>query len=57
VTYLGSLLEEIGLKGERARMVNLSAAMGGRFAEVATEFVERIKELGPNPLGMNGGEV
>jgi F420-non-reducing hydrogenase iron-sulfur subunit len=57
VKYLGCLLEEIGLKGERARMVNLSAAMGGRFAEVATEFVEKIKELGPNPLGMNGGGV
>ena len=54
MTYLCSLLEQIGLRGERARMVNLSAAMGGRFAEVATEFVEEIKELGPNPLGKNG---
>jgi coenzyme F420-reducing hydrogenase delta subunit len=54
VTYLCNLLEQIGLKSERARMVNLSAAMGGRFAEVATEFVEEIKELGPNPLGKSG---
>ena len=52
--YLCSLLEQIGLRGERARMVNLSAAMGGRFAEVATEFVDTIRELGPNPLGANG---
>jgi coenzyme F420-reducing hydrogenase delta subunit len=36
-------------------MVNLSAAMGGRFAEVATEFVGAIQELGPNPLRTNGG--
>jgi coenzyme F420-reducing hydrogenase delta subunit len=54
VKYLGSLLDQIGLNGERVRMVNLSAAMGARFAEVATEFVEKIKELGPNPLGKNG---
>ncbi len=30
-------------------MVNVSAAMGGRFAELATEFVETIEKLGPNP--------
>ncbi|UCC90073.1 MAG: hydrogenase iron-sulfur subunit [Anaerolineales bacterium] len=50
VNYLCSLLEQIGLKGERARMVNLSSAMGARFAEIATETVEKIRELGPNPL-------
>jgi hypothetical protein len=48
------LLDEIGLNGERARMDNLSAAMGARFAEIAAEFVDTIKELGPNPLGKNG---
>jgi coenzyme F420-reducing hydrogenase delta subunit len=32
-------------------MVNLSAAMGARFAEVATEMDAKIRELGPNPLG------
>jgi coenzyme F420-reducing hydrogenase delta subunit len=31
-------------------MVNLSSAMGRRFAELATEFSEQIKELGPSPL-------
>jgi F420-non-reducing hydrogenase iron-sulfur subunit len=56
VNHLCNLLEQIGLKGERARMVNLSAAMGGRFAEVTTEFVENIKELGPNPLGENSAD-
>lgn len=45
-----SLLEEIGLGGERVRMVNLSAAMGARFAEIAAEMVEKIKALGPNPV-------
>jgi len=50
VAYLGHLLEQIGLEGERVRMVNLSAAMAARFAEVATETVEKIRALGPNPL-------
>jgi F420-non-reducing hydrogenase iron-sulfur subunit len=57
VKHLRGLLDQIGLNGERAWMVNLSAAMGARFAEVATEFVDKIKELGPNPLGTNGNTV
>jgi len=44
------LVEEIGLGGRRVRMVNLSSAMGGRFAEIAVEMTELVKELGPNPL-------
>jgi F420-non-reducing hydrogenase iron-sulfur subunit len=54
VNRIRSLLEQIGLEGERVRMVNLSAAMGARFAEIATEMSDKIRELGPNPLGENG---
>jgi hypothetical protein len=50
VNRVRSLLEEIGLGGERVRMVNLSAAMGARFAEIAAEMVEKIRALGPNPV-------
>ncbi len=50
VEYVQSLLEQIGFETDRARMVNISAAMGAQFAEVATEFAEHIRELGPNPL-------
>jgi F420-non-reducing hydrogenase iron-sulfur subunit len=50
VNYLHGLLDQVGLKGERVKMANLSAAMGARFAEIATEMVEKIRELGPNPL-------
>lgn len=46
-----NLLDEIGLGGERVRMVNLSAAMGARFAEIAAEMDVHIRKLGPNPLG------
>jgi len=44
------LLQEIGLEGERIRMINVSSAMGGQFAILATEITNRIKELGPSPL-------
>lgn len=46
-----NLLDQIGLGGERVRMVNLSAAMGARFAEIAAEMDAHIRKLGPNPLG------
>ncbi len=44
------LLDEIGLDGTRLEMYNMSASMGPRFAEVAREMTERIRELGPSPL-------
>lgn len=47
------ILDEIGIGGERLEMYNLSAAMGPRFAEIAREFTERIKKLGPSPLNKN----
>jgi hypothetical protein len=31
-------------------MFNMSSAMGGEFARVATEMSEKVTELGPNPL-------
>jgi coenzyme F420-reducing hydrogenase delta subunit len=34
-------------------MFNMSAAMAGTFVEKATEMVQRIEELGPNPLRVN----
>jgi F420-non-reducing hydrogenase iron-sulfur subunit len=50
VDYVKKLLVELGLEPERVEMYNMSSAMGPRFAEVATEFTERIKQLGPNPV-------
>jgi F420-non-reducing hydrogenase iron-sulfur subunit len=51
VNYAKRLLDEIGLGGERLEMYFLSSAEGARFAEIATEMTERIRALGPNPLG------
>ncbi len=50
VQYVKKILEEIGLEPERVEMFNLSSGQGPRFAEIATEMVERIKELGPSPV-------
>ena len=50
VDYLKGLLDQIGLGGERLEMFFLSSAEGTRFAQIATEMRERIRELGPNPL-------
>ncbi|MDH3792084.1 MAG: hydrogenase iron-sulfur subunit [Rhodospirillales bacterium] len=59
VDYAQRWLEDIGLEGERLRMINLSAAMGAQFAELATEMAETIKSLGPSPLGTRraAGEI
>lgn len=50
VNYTRKLIAEVGLEPERLEMFNMSAAMGPRFAEVAREFTERIRNLGPSPL-------
>ena len=47
VAYAKRLLEEVGIAPERVEMFNLSAAMGGRFAEIVEEMTERITKLGP----------
>ncbi|OPY68594.1 MAG: Methyl-viologen-reducing hydrogenase, delta subunit [Syntrophorhabdaceae bacterium PtaU1.Bin034] len=49
VNYLKSILDECGIGGDRVAMYNLSSAMGARFAEVAREFTETVRALGPNP--------
>lgn len=45
-----SILEEIGLGGDRLRMVNLSDSMAAAFAGHMREFTETTRALGPNPL-------
>ena len=54
INYVKTLLEELGIEPERVEMYNMSSAMGAKFAEVATEFTKRIKELGPNPVKREG---
>ena len=48
---LKKIFEELGLEAERLRLSWVSASEGPRFAEVITEFTEKIKTLGPNVAG------
>lgn len=54
VNHVKTLLAEVGIEPERVEMFNMSSAMGAKFAEVATEFTERVKALGPNPVKPHG---
>ena len=41
------LIMQLGIDPDRVRLEWISASEGKRFAEVITEFTNRIKELGP----------
>ncbi len=50
VNRVKAILDKVGVGGQRLEMFNLSAGMGGRFAEVAQEMTDRIRALGPSPI-------
>jgi F420-non-reducing hydrogenase iron-sulfur subunit len=50
IAYVKQYLEEIGIESERLEMVQVSAGMGYRFAQIATEITEKIRALGPSPI-------
>jgi coenzyme F420-reducing hydrogenase delta subunit len=54
VMHVQSLLNEIGIEGDRVRMYNLSSGEGPTFAQYAREMTDHIRELGPNPLKKKG---
>jgi F420-non-reducing hydrogenase iron-sulfur subunit len=43
------MLEDFGLEPERFRLEWISASEGSRFAQVTTEMIEELRELGPSP--------
>ncbi|HHY93955.1 MAG TPA: hydrogenase iron-sulfur subunit [Firmicutes bacterium] len=51
------LLEQVGWEPERVEMYNVPASDGARFAQIAREFTERIRNLGPNPVRQRGERV
>jgi len=56
VQYVKDLLSEINIEPERVQMYFMSAAEGAKFANVAKEMTETIRELGPSPLGQTKSE-
>jgi F420-non-reducing hydrogenase iron-sulfur subunit len=56
VNHVRSLLDEIGIEGDRVRMYNLSSGEGPTFAAYAREMTENITKIGPNPLKKKANE-
>ena len=52
---LKKLLETLGIMQDRFQIGWVSAAEGIKFSETITEMVERVAELGPNPMGKPDG--
>lgn len=50
VAYVQGILGKIGMEAERVAMYNLSAGDGPRFAHIAREMTEKIRQLGPSPV-------
>jgi coenzyme F420-reducing hydrogenase delta subunit len=55
VGHVKGILTALGINPERLQMYNLSAAMGGRFVEIAQEMTEKVKTLGPSPVNTGQG--
>ena len=49
-TMTRELVAILGIESGRLRLEWISSAEGTRFAEVAREFTEQIKSLGPSVL-------
>jgi F420-non-reducing hydrogenase iron-sulfur subunit len=49
ITFLQELLGLLGLQ-ERVHLAWISSAEAQKFVQVVTEFTEKIRALGPNPL-------
>jgi F420-non-reducing hydrogenase iron-sulfur subunit len=51
IAFMRQLLEFYGVNPERLELKWVSSAEGPRFAQVVTNFVEKVRDLGPSPLG------
>lgn len=45
--YVRQLLDEMGIEPDRVQMFNIAASEAPKFARVARQVTERIRELGP----------
>ena len=50
VVLMKRLLSQLGISPQRLKLEWVSAAEGQRFAQVVTDFIAELKELGPNTL-------
>lgn len=50
VKLIKKMLAELNIDPKRVRFEFISASEGQKFADVVTDFVGQLKEMGPNPL-------
>jgi F420-non-reducing hydrogenase iron-sulfur subunit len=50
MALLGSVLGTLGLQKDRLMLKWISASEGGKFAQTAREFTEKIRGLGPTKM-------
>lgn len=48
--YVKKLMTILDIDPARLEMFNLSAAQGPRWAEICTQFIEKMRALGPSPI-------
>jgi F420-non-reducing hydrogenase iron-sulfur subunit len=51
IALLKRILETLDLEPERVQLEWISASEGKKFANYVTEMTEKVRELGPNPMG------
>ena len=55
VDVMKKSLKALGIEPERLEIGFVSSSEGQKFANMMTNFVEKIRKLGPNPLRVKGG--
>jgi len=55
VDVIKKSLDALGIDPERLEMGFVSSSEGQRFATMMTDFVEKIRKIGPNPSRVKGG--
>ncbi len=56
VSLTKKLLEEMGVDSHRLRFEMISASEGEKMGHVIKEFVDELRELGPNPFKKGGDD-
>jgi F420-non-reducing hydrogenase iron-sulfur subunit len=55
ITFVQEMLKFMGLEG-RLHLEWISSAEAQKFASVVTDFTEKIRRLGPNPIAAIQGQ-
>ncbi len=53
VSFLKSFLPQAGINPRRLHLEWIAGSEGEKFAQMASDFVETVRELGPNPLNVD----